>query len=257
MDAVINGPRPTLRARWLHQPQRVWLRKIGFQIHLWSGICVGLYVFLISITGSVLVYRNELMFRAKTARSFALISSLADLHDNLFAGGRGRQVNGFGAMAVVVLAMTGAALWWPGIKTWRRSLTVPRGIGWQRTTWHLHSLIGFWSLAFTLVFAMSGIYLCFPEVFQGFADRIDPAPPDTPLRISDQIIYWLAYLHFGRINGIGIPCRGPGWCDQATKAVWALFGLAPAVMFVTGAVMWWTRVVRPRRATRTRSTTND
>jgi len=96
MDAVINGPRPTLRARWLHQPQRVWLRKIGFQIHLWSGICVGLYVFLISITGSVLVYRNELMFRAKTARSFALISSLADLETAARAG-RIRDVKGFGA----------------------------------------------------------------------------------------------------------------------------------------------------------------
>jgi uncharacterized iron-regulated membrane protein len=52
-------------------------------------------------------------------------------------------------------------------------------------------------------------------------------------------------LHFGRIQGIGIPCSGPGLCDQATKAVWALFGLAPAAMVVTGAIMWWNRVLRP------------
>jgi uncharacterized iron-regulated membrane protein len=56
----------------------------------------------------------------------------------------------------------------------------------------------------------------------------------------------MAYLHFGRICGIGIPCKGPGLCDQTTKAVWALFGLAPAVMFVTGALLWWSRVLRPR-----------
>ena len=62
------------------------------------------------------------------------------------------------------------------------------------------------------------------------------------------MIYWLAYLHFGRIKGIGIPCSGPGLCDQATKATWAIFGIAPAVMFVTGAIMWWNRVLRPRLA---------
>ena len=52
--------------------------------------------------------------------------------------------------------------------------------------------------------------------------------------------------HFGRVQGIGIPCRGPGLCDQTTKAIWAVFGLAPAAMFVTGAIMWWNRVLRPR-----------
>ena len=67
-------------------------------------------------------------------------------------------------------------------------------------------------------------------------------------RIGDSVIYWLAYLHFGRINGIGIPCRGPGLCDQTTKAIWALFGLAPAAMFVTGTILWWNRVLRPRLA---------
>ena len=53
----------------------------------------------------------------------------------------------------------------------------------------------------------------------------------------------------GRVNGIGLPCHGPGLCDQTTKFVWAFFGLAPATLFVTGAIMWWNRVVRkkPRR----------
>ncbi|HWE52294.1 MAG TPA: PepSY-associated TM helix domain-containing protein, partial [Bryobacteraceae bacterium] len=66
------------------------------------------------------------------------------------------------------------------------------------------------------------------------------------VRAVDQIIYWLAYLHFGRVNGIGIPCSGPGVCDMATKFVWASFGMAPAAMFVTGIVMWWNRVLRKK-----------
>jgi len=106
-------------------------------------------------------------------------------------------------------------------------------------------VIGFWTLAFVVIFALSGIYLAIPDAIQDFVDRIDPVNPlIIRTRLSDQIIYWLAYLHFGRINGIGIPCHGPGVCDQATKAVWAFFGLAPAAMFVTGLIMWWNRVLR-------------
>src|SRR6187455_1532633 len=53
--------------QWLRQPQSVGLRKALFQIHLWSGIGIGIYVVLISISGSLLVYRNELFnyFTAK------------------------------------------------------------------------------------------------------------------------------------------------------------------------------------------------
>ena len=110
----------------------------------------------------------------------------------------------------------------------------------------MHSTIGFWSFGFLLVFGLSGICLSFPEALQDFADRLEPpTSANAGVRLVDQVIYWLAYLHFGRIQGIGIPCRGPGLCDQATKAVWAIFGLAPAAMFVTGAIMWWNRVLRP------------
>ena len=288
-------------------------------MHLWSGIALGLYIFMISVTGSVLVYWNEL-YRAvtphriistgpgprltdgqlagiatrlypgyrvakidrtlnadqavdvwlrqgdKTKRrlfdprsgsdlgdavpaTFWLVQKLLDLHDNLLAGPRGRKVNGVGALAVLAVTVTGLVIWWPGIKTWRRSLTLHRGLGWKRLNWHLHSMIGFWSLAFLLVFGASGVYLCFPDTLQDFADRLEPlTTANAGLRVGDRVIYWLAYLHFGRIQGIGIPCRGPGLCDQTTKAIWALFGLAPAAMFVTGAILWWSRVLRPRLA---------
>jgi uncharacterized iron-regulated membrane protein len=293
------------------------LRRALFQVHLWSGIAVGLYVFMISVTGSVVVYSNEL-YRAATPKPIIskgsgpllvdrqlteaaqrlypgyrvlrigrarnpdqavdiwlgrgsdinkrlfdprtgadlgnsvptgiwFVSKLLDLHDNLFAGPTGRRVNGIGAFALVALGLTGLVIWWPGVKTWRRSLILHRGVGWKRWTWHLHSAIGFWSFAFLLIFGVSGIYLAIPEPFEDLVDRLEPlTSANAGIRIGDRVIYWLAYLHFGRINGIGIPCRGPGVCDQMIKAIWALFGLAPALMFVTGAIMWWNRVLHPR-----------
>jgi uncharacterized iron-regulated membrane protein len=38
----------------------MWLRKALFQVHLWTGIGTGLYVLLISISGSAIVFRNEI-----------------------------------------------------------------------------------------------------------------------------------------------------------------------------------------------------
>jgi uncharacterized iron-regulated membrane protein len=325
-----GSDQPTIWQRWVRQPQKIWLRRALFQVHLWSGIILGLYILMISVTGSVLVYSNEL-YRAATPKytiskrsgprltklqlteaaqrqypgyqvvkitplstvdetdvwlsrgdsmkkrlfdswtgsdlgdsvptGIWMVSKLIDLHDNLLAGPAGREVNGLGAVALLVVAVTGFVIWWPGIKTWRRSLILPRRVGWKRSIWHLHSMVGFWSLAFTVVFGLSGIYLAYPDSFQDLADRLQPpTATNAGFRIVDRVIYWLAYLHFGRICGIGIPCKGPGLCDQTTKAVWALFGLAPAVMFVTGAILWWNRVLKPRldsarRAARTPAVT--
>jgi uncharacterized iron-regulated membrane protein len=303
--------------RWVRQPQSIWLRKALFQVHLWCGIGIGMYVLLISVTGSVLVYTNELymaatpkpiistaskprltdqelkdaamrvypgyrsvnlvharnpdqavdvwlrrddqikkrLFDPRTGADLGesvplgiwLVSRLRDLHDNLLAGPTGRVANGVGALAVLAIAVTGLVLWWPGIRLWRRNLTVHRGAGWKRLTWELHNTIGFWSLGFILVFVLSGAYLGIPQPLQDLADRLEPLTvANAGTRISDRAIYWLAVLHFGRINGIGFPCGGRGVCDQTTKAIWAAFGLTPAVLFATGALMWWNRVIRRR-----------
>jgi uncharacterized iron-regulated membrane protein len=238
-------------------------------VHLWCGIGLGLYVFFISVTGSVLVYRNELYVVAapepvaaggSVARSDAypvgmfLVDKLIELHDDLLGGQTGRTINGAAAAVVILICLTGPVIWWPGIALWRRGLTVHRGVGWRRFTWELHGALGIWTVLFLLVLATSGLYFCFPTAFDAFLDWIEP-PTDANAgkRWVDGALYWLAYLHFGRINGIGIPCSGPGVCDQTTKAVWATLGLVPAAMFVTGFVMWWSRVVRRRlRARRTR-----
>lgn len=44
----------------LQHSERLRVRKTFFQIHLWVGAGVGLYVVLMSLTGSIIVFRNEL-----------------------------------------------------------------------------------------------------------------------------------------------------------------------------------------------------
>ena len=40
--------------QWARQPQNVWLRRALFQVHLWTGLAIGLYIVMLSVTGSVL-----------------------------------------------------------------------------------------------------------------------------------------------------------------------------------------------------------
>jgi uncharacterized iron-regulated membrane protein len=292
--------------KWKQRPQTVWLRKLLFQVHLWTGIGVGLYVLLMSLSGSAVVFRRELMrslaleprvavgpaprmnedalrqiaqrsypeynvtrvslrknpdqaaeiwleqpgkklrrlFNPYTGadlgnslrRGFRFVLWLVDLHDNLLAGNTGRLFNAAGGIFTAILCLTGAVIWWPGIEAWRRSLSFrwkrnPQGISW---TWH--SALGFWSFLFVFMWALSGIYLSIPNVFNSLVDHLEPLNAGSGnLRVGDQVLFWLAQLHFGRFAGIG------------TKMIWTAIGLTPAVLFVTGSVMWWKRVVNPWR----------
>lgn len=242
--------RMTSWQRRMTRPDTTWAHRAAYQIHMWTGLTLALYVIVVSVTGSVLVYRNELMVAANPEPvGLWLVSKLLELHDDLLGGDMGRRLNGVVALLVVFLALTGLVVWWPGHGQWRRRLIVRPNVGWRRLTWDLHNAAGFWTWGLVLMFGVSGAYLGNPEPFHDVADRLQP-PGSTRegLRLVDHILYWTAYVHFGRINGIGIPCTGPGLCDQVTKFAWALAGLAPALLAVTGTLVWWNRVLRRRVA---------
>src|SRR4051812_11480993 len=85
--------------RWMKQPQTVWLRKATFQLHLWSGIGLALYVFMISVTGSVLVYRNEL-FRVATRDPIIVSESGPRLTDEQLKGAAIHAYPGYQVLSV-------------------------------------------------------------------------------------------------------------------------------------------------------------
>ena len=95
--------------------------------------------------------------------------------------------------------------------------------------------MGIWLGAFLFLWGVTGIYLCFPEPFSALVDHLEPFDPESfEPRIGDTALYWLGNLHFGRFGG------------TPTKLAWAVLGLVPPTLFVTGALMWWNRVLRPR-----------
>jgi uncharacterized iron-regulated membrane protein len=276
-----------------------------FQVHLWIGLAIGLYIVVLSVTGSVLVYRNELntwlqaprprfnaaatrltkaeltaaaaraypgyavtrvgdrisrrnpvieiwverngvkkerLFDPYTGRDLGDAVTkgeleliwLARLHDELLFDRAGRYWNGALSAIMTLLVLTGLVVWWPGVQRWRRSLTIKTASGWKRFNWDLHSALGFWLFLFMLLWGVSGAYLGIPEPFSAFVDAISDPKAELGERPGDIVLVWLARLHFGR------------WRNAPLKAVWALAGLVPAIMFVTGVIMWWQRVVRPK-----------
>jgi len=212
----------SLWRRWLEHPESVWVRRVLFQIHLWVGAGVGLYIVLMSVTGSLIVYRNEL------ERNPSLVSSvewIVNLHENLLLGKNGRFANGIGASCVILLCLTGAVIWWPGIKHWRRAITVNWRSIFARFSWDLHSSLGFWGFLFVLMWGISGLYFAFPQIFDALFSFLDPAD-----NFSDQSLDWLSRLHFGRF----------GWFAEL---LWALLGLMPAVLSVTGVFLCCRRMI--------------
>jgi uncharacterized iron-regulated membrane protein len=295
--------RTTFLRRVVRQPQGIWARKALFQIHLWTGIGVGLYILVISVTGSAIVFRREItrlawtppqvtpagplmtadqltaaakkayprfesfkvtfsknpsraavvgMTRGQRLRERAfdpytgkdlsdvgtdepkLLNWMVRLHDDLLASHTGRLVNGFGALVFTILCLTGVVIWWPGIARWWRSLFVWRNVGWKRFNWDLHSALGFWMFLFLLMWGVSGIYLSYAEPFTWLVDWLQPQDPNSlELRSGDELLASLARVHFGRAYGTPV------------KWLYVVLGLMPAVLFVTGTIMWWNRVLVP------------
>jgi uncharacterized iron-regulated membrane protein len=223
--------------RWVKLPQSLWFRRALFQIHLWVGIAIGLYI--ISVSGSAVVFRRELarwlMPRGTELENgfppaIRVMEWLVDLHDNLLAGALGRDINGIFALLITVLVLTGAVIWWPGRRRWRRSVTPVRSREIGRFSWHLHSSLGLWGFVLLFSWAITGVYFAFPEPFEWAFNHYDTDPTDYE-RPGEGILLVLIRWHFGRFGGLSI------------RILWVILGLLPAILFATGFIVWWKRVV--------------
>ena len=277
-----------------------------FQVHLWTGLAIGLYVIVLCLTGSALVYRivldeaveapapafepdRQTLSRAELTeavrkaypgytvtrvgnrftrrrpvieiwverggerieRLFSPYTGedlgpalhwvmranawLARLHDDLLMGQQGRFVNGIGSALITLMCVTGAILWWPGVRHWRRAMAVKWRASWPRVNFDLHSAIGFWFFLPILMWGVTGVYLAIPEPFAALVDRFSEPDEILGQRTGDVILRWGVLLHFGRWEELPV-----------LMAVSFVVGLIPAFMAIGGAIMWWHRVLRKR-----------
>jgi uncharacterized iron-regulated membrane protein len=286
------------------QPKPTFLRRALFQIHLWTGVAIGIYIVLISITGSAVVFRRDLLqsklgnipakdvaadatrlsdaelreavlrqypgytitkiivtrrrlapnevtlmkdgdvlqerFNPYTGadmgdahpRSVAVMEWFVDLHDNLLTGETGRKVNAIGGALLCVLCLTGVVIWWRASGAWYKGFFFNPKNSWKRVNFDLHAALGFWGIAILFLWGLTGIYFAWSEPFIAVVDYFEPPESVPSARRGDAFIAWLVRMHFGRYGGMGV------------RITYVLIGILPAVMFVTGAIMWWNRVLR-------------
>ena len=268
------APSASFYQRWLQRPQTTFLRKAMFQVHLWSGMILGLYIVAICLSGSIVVFRIDLYdaldpYREKPfiAMTYRFLRWSSEVHGNLLLGPGGLKANAIGGFLTALLCLTGIVIWWPGIARWRSALVVRAGVGWKRLMFDLHSALGFWIFAFLLMWGVTGGYFVFPEPFRAAVEHFtpiyppatpqtplvqQPAPPSgtsstdagpppltprrrRPLILGQKILRAFSYAHYGNFAG---------W---PFKALWVVLGLVPVVLYITGVVMWWNRVVSPAR----------
>jgi len=289
----------TIWKRWVRCPQSLRIRQVLFWIHSCVGIGVGLYVFLISVSGTALIFYPELyaafsprsdilpgsdrsdrldlptlkraaerahpgfevnwiwdrkgsselieiwmsdgvkqqqcLFDPFTGRDLGeaipktiqFLNWVKKLHANLALGRTGQLINGLGAVLLVVLGITGAVIWWPGRRSWKRHLTVRPRVCFKRLNRELHSAIGFWTVPLVLTWGLTGIVLVLAKNPVRHFDVVMAIPTD---------LAGMCYtLHVGRFASTPI------------KPLWGFIGLIPSILFITGVIMWWKRSATNRQ----------
>ena len=269
------------------------IRKVFFQVHLWTGIGFGLYVVVISLTGSLLVFRVEYYkyFRPGTTVVAQSTERLSDdavkaaaerrypalkvttvaqrrrqrtapaevylegngtkLH-RLFDPYTGEDLGDAEPRATRLFEQVAAAPRQSARGTNRPDHQRPRRAGpgrhvpdrtvdlvagpqelargmmvrwtsnWKRFNWDLHSAMGFWTFAFVFMWAITSVYMVFPDPFLAVVDFLQPPDAIGTPRTGDTVLEWFAKAHFGRFSGLWV------------KIVWGVIGLVPPALFVTG-----------------------
>lgn len=108
-----------------------------------------------------------------------------DLHAYLLGGKTGEFINGFIALASMVMAMSGLVVWWPGRGNWRFGFSYLAGGSWKRQNYDLHKLIGFFGSAVLLLVSFSGAYFAFPNVYKKAAQTVSSRHVTDPDGCAD------------------------------------------------------------------------
>ena len=224
----------------LHHPRRLVARRVLFQVHLWLGIFLSVYVALIGLSGSILVFEDELrthstrdlhadlahlvgpgsilsaaakqypgepitylMGPSQTTPAYTLYLQTArngtrtvladasdghlltlrprlfvdvvhDFHVYLLLGQTGFVLNCLAGIGLLVVALTGLALWWPGLRLWLRGFRIHLHGSWKRINYDTHSVVGIFTLIIVSWWGLTAVDFLWPEQTAAVVSSIFP-----------------------------------------------------------------------------------
>lgn len=189
--------------------------------------------------------------------SESLLRQIFLLHANLLRQDRsGRDVVGWFGVAMCALGMSGLVLWWPARRQWRQAFTIRKDARGAPLLRQIHGAAGIWSLAVFLVVSFSGVWIAFPQGFNGAASSwfglrdvrpglgvgsVKPQPGIAPLDVDAAAALAAASVPGAELRSLNLPMRA----DQPFRAVMrrAQGGALPIIAFIDP---WQRRVVELR-----------
>ncbi|MCX6361498.1 MAG: PepSY-associated TM helix domain-containing protein [Armatimonadetes bacterium] len=134
------------------------------------------YTYFNPYTGQIVGERT----RAGTFYGF-----LCYLHFYLAMGQVGWTVNGYGAILLTLLMVSGGWIWWPKARTqWRVRLGLRRNRGTKVLVHDLHNVLGIYPLAFLLMFAVTAIVFAFKEPSEKLVFALTGVTQDRPVKVA-------------------------------------------------------------------------
>lgn len=127
------------------RPVALWSwRKIWLKTHLWLGLALGLFLSVIGVTGSALVFFQEI--------DKALNPQLRIV------------------ATPPISTVSGVILWWPRNGKWRNALTVKWPARSERLNYDIHRLAGLYLLPVALTVLLSGVHFNLPQQFKAVVE---------------------------------------------------------------------------------------
>jgi uncharacterized iron-regulated membrane protein len=200
-------------ANWLRSPQRVWLRRALFQVHLWVGNALAIYAVVIGLSGSALVFRDEIeramwpaVFHVAPIERSITIQSAVDQLQSERPGWVVFALRDFNTAGYLQLPATRA------------------GVAQYKATGYYSGSLPYSELVRVTIDARTGDVLSYGDT------RKDSR--------GSRVEQYFTTIHFGSFGGDGL-------AGTAIKWLWVLVGIAPALLAVTGLIMYWNRKLRP------------
>ena len=116
-----------------------------------------------------------------------LMPALLQLHRHLLVGETGKIITGIAALLLLLMAVSGVVLWWPGWRwrAMRHAFHVDYRGDWSRLATALHRIGGFFATPVLAILAFSGCYFNFPAWVVPLVNQVSAvAPSQLPPNLS-------------------------------------------------------------------------
>jgi len=170
---------------------------------------------------SVNPYTGEVVASRFWGGTFA--TWVEDLHTQLQMGLFGARLVGLLGLGLLVSALSGLYLWWPGLDSLRQVLMLRRHEGWRRFAQDLHAWIGLGSALVLALLALTGFHLANPKILEtlagasgmghgeeGPAIRSTAVPNNRPISLEEAVAIARGPFPHAQVRRIATPAGEDG-----------------------------------------------